>query len=547
MEKTQELKGLLVDMLKWFHNFCKENSLRYYIVGGTMLGAARHKGFIPWDDDIDVAMPDADYKKLAELLKDAEGRYVLETPDSSANDYFYSFSKLYDTQTTLVENTKYQVKRGIYLDIFPLVGMGNTEEEGLKKFKNIEKTNNLLISKVTGLRKGRSFLKNAVVALFRFVPLNEKKLLKKLVNSYFENSWDDCLWGGNPVGAWRFKEIMPTEIMGNPTIYTFEGTEVYGVEKYDEYLTHLYGNWRELPPEEKRVSHHDYVYCNLHEGYMNNQKSTEKESFEILCVTMHQKDFSKIKEMNIHSDVVYANQCDKTAYEEYVFENHTAKMISTSTRGVGINRNLALMYASADICLFADDDVTYNDNLQQQVLSEFENCPDADVIIFHLASNHPLRKPPKYSETKKWPKYAGTPWGAVRIAFRLKSIRKSNAWFTTLLGGGCIFPSGEDSMWLKALRKAGLTFYVSKETIGTVSYEESSWFSGFDEKYYYGVGACNAAINLKNADLKYLLTAVRTRNKGDLSIQEKLKWMRNGKKGYEEMLSFEDYKNKYIK
>ncbi len=267
MDKTQELKKLLVDMLCWFHDFCVKNNLRYYIVGGTMLGAVRHQGFIPWDDDIDIAMPDTDYKKLSELLKDAQGRYVLETPDSSAKDFFYSFSKIYDTHTTLVENTKYKVKRGIYLDIFPLVGMGNTKEESFENFKSIEKINNLLISKVTGIRKGRSFLKNAVVALFRVIPLNEKKLLKKLVNRYFEKSYDDSLWVGNPVGAWRFKEIMPKEIIGKPTLYKFEGTEVFGVEKYDEYLTQLYGNWRELPPEEKRVSHHDYVYCNLHEGY----------------------------------------------------------------------------------------------------------------------------------------------------------------------------------------------------------------------------------------------------------------------------------------
>lgn len=267
MEKTQELKSLLVDMLAWFHNFCEENNLRYYIVGGTMLGAVRHQGFIPWDDDVDVAMPDSDYKKLAELLTGAEGRYVLETPETPEKDYFYSFSKIYDTKTTLIENSKYKIKRGIYIDVFPLVGMGNTEEESLINFKKIEKINNLLISKVTGIRKGRSFLKNAIVAVFKFVPLNEKKLLNKVVSAYFTEKWDDCTRGGNPVGAWRFKEIMPREIMGTPTLYNFEGLCVYGAEQYDKYLTHLYGDWQKLPPEEKRVSHHDYLYCNLHKGY----------------------------------------------------------------------------------------------------------------------------------------------------------------------------------------------------------------------------------------------------------------------------------------
>ncbi len=263
-------------------------------------------------------------------------------------------------------------------------------------------------------------------------------------------------------------------------------------------------------------------------------------TFEILCTTMHQTDFSKIKEMNIKSNVVFANQCDHTSYEEMDFDGHTAKMISTTTRGVGKNRNLSLIYASADICLFADDDVVYDDDAEQKILSEFEKNPDADVMIFHFESNHPTRKPPKYNETKKWVS-AKNPWGAVRIAFRLSAVRKANVWFTTLFGGGCIFPSGEDSIWLKSARKAGLTFYVSKETIGKVSYENSSWFTGYDEKYFYGVGACYQAINPKTAVLKRVLRVYSERSRGSLSPKQKLQWMKNGAKGYQRNISYEEF------
>lgn len=265
-------------------------------------------------------------------------------------------------------------------------------------------------------------------------------------------------------------------------------------------------------------------------------------TFEILCVTMHQNDFSKLKEMNVHSDIVYANQCDHTSYEEIEFEGHTAKMISTATRGVGKNRNLSLLYATADICLFADDDVTYNDDAAERVLSEFEAHPDADVMIFHFDSDHPTRKPPKYPKTKKW-RSKRNPWGAVRIAFRLSSVKKANLWFTTLFGGGCTFPSGEDSIWLRAARRAGLTFYVSKETIGQVSYETSSWFTGYDEKYYYGVGACYEALNPKTASLKALRRVYSERNRSSLSKKQKLRWIKNGRNGYKKMLSFNDYTN----
>ena len=259
--------------------------------------------------------------------------------------------------------------------------------------------------------------------------------------------------------------------------------------------------------------------------------------FEILCVTMHQKDFSKIEQMNIQSDVVFANQADRTSFEEKEFDGHLARMITTDTRGVGVNRNLALIYAKGEICLFADDDVTYNDDVEERVLAEFEAHPDADVIIFHLDTDSD-RKQIKYNETKKCSRFCKMPWGGVRIAVRLNSIRKANVWFTTLFGGGCIFPSGEDSMWLTDARKKGLTFYVSKETIGSVSFETSTWFSGADEKFYYGKGAFYQALHPKTKYMWMLYLAFRTLKGGDLTLFEKIKFMKLGSKGYKEMNPF---------
>ena len=262
--------------------------------------------------------------------------------------------------------------------------------------------------------------------------------------------------------------------------------------------------------------------------------------FEILCVTMHQKDFSKLKEMNIHSDVVFANQADRTAMEELAFEGHTARMITTDTRGVGINRNLTLMYARGEICLFADDDVTYDDDMEQRVLAEFDAHPDADVIIFHLDTDSD-RKQIRYSKTKKCSRFGRSPWGAVRIAFRLNAVRKANLWFTTMFGGGCVFPSGEDSMWILQARRKGLTFYVSKETIGRVSFETSTWFTGYDEKLFFGKGAFYRAMRPKTFGLWILYTLLLTRNLGDLSVAEKIKWMKAGKTGYEKLESYHEY------
>ena len=261
--------------------------------------------------------------------------------------------------------------------------------------------------------------------------------------------------------------------------------------------------------------------------------------FEILCVTMHQTDFSKLKEMNIHSDVVFANQAGSTSYEELSFEGHTAKMITTATRGVGINRNLALTYASADICLFADDDVTYVDDVEKIVLAEFDAHPDADVFIFNLDTDG-ARKQIKYAKTKRCGRFSRMPWGAVRIAVRTSAVRKANLWFTTLFGGGCLFPSGEDSMWLADAKRKGLTFYVSDKTIGKVSFEDSSWFSGYNEKFFFAKGAFYAAVHPRTVWGWKRYFAYRTKGMSKMPFGEKMKWMKLGQRGYREMKSYEE-------
>ena len=268
-------------------------------------------------------------------------------------------------------------------------------------------------------------------------------------------------------------------------------------------------------------------------------------NLEVLCVTMHQNDFSKIKEMNINCDVVFANQADDNRYEECEFGGHKAKMITTSTRGVGKNRNIALLCATAPYCILADDDVVYYDDMEDIVLGEFKAHPDADVIFFHFDSDDPVRKLSEYKKTKRWSRFRSLPFGGIRIAFKLEAIKKANVWFTTLFGGGCIFPSGEDSIFLTDLRKAGLKFYVSKETIGKVSFATSTWYSGADEKYYYGKGAFYEATRSTFKYFWMLYMAIKTYNRKEVKFFDKIKWMINGSKGYKKLLSYDEFSEQY--
>ena len=265
-----ELQRRLIDILSWFHKFCKKNDLKYFVLGGTMLGAMRHEGFIPWDDDIDVGMPRNECEKLISLMGDDvfDEKFVLEHPLKN-KDYIYPFCKIYDKTTTLVENAKKKIKRGIYIDVFPLDGIGNEKNEVHDNYKVINKLNMLLTLNIAGFRKGRKWYKNLGVALFRLIPMNTDKIIKNLIQECSKYPYDDYTYCGNLVGNWGEREIVPREVMGEPRLYKFENIEVYGAEKADEYLTSLYGDWRKLPPKEKQVTHHDFVSLDLNKSYMS--------------------------------------------------------------------------------------------------------------------------------------------------------------------------------------------------------------------------------------------------------------------------------------
>lgn len=265
------LQKRLVDILKWFHEFCESNDLKYYVLGGTLLGAIRHKGFIPWDDDIDVGIPRDDYDRLKKIMENANGRYILETPESKKKDFVYSYCKLYDTETTLVENTRYKTKRGIYLDIFPLDGIGNTLEESKVNFKKIDRINNIISTKTCALSKRRKLYKNLAIIASRCVPrfiINWKKQIEKVNDICKSRPYNDYKYVGNLLGNWHEKEIAKREWFGTPKLIDFENIKIYAPSNYDAYLTNVYGNYMVPPPIEKQKTHHDYIFIDLNKSYI---------------------------------------------------------------------------------------------------------------------------------------------------------------------------------------------------------------------------------------------------------------------------------------
>lgn len=268
-----DLQKKLLDMMSWFHNYCTENGLTYYALGGTALGAVRHNGFIPWDDDIDIGMPRCDYEKLRKMGDEISqiSKFRVEFP-LDKKDFVYAYAKLYDTETTLVENTRYNTKRGIFIDIFPLDGMGDSKEGALEHFHKIEKKNNLLHTRVCALRKGRKWYKNLAIIFSRCIPdfvIDAQKIKMEIDKLGASISFEDSKYVANCFGAWREKEIHERKIYGAPTLCKFEDSEIYIQEDADAYLTGLYGDYMKLPPVEKRVTHHDYISIDLNKSYLD--------------------------------------------------------------------------------------------------------------------------------------------------------------------------------------------------------------------------------------------------------------------------------------
>lgn len=265
------LQSKLIDMLKWFDQFCRDNNLKYYSVGGTLLGAIRHHGFIPWDDDVDVAMPREDYNRLAMIMgQKVFEHYILETQNTNAEDYCYPYYKLYDVDTTLIEHYRQPLIRGIFLDIFPLDGVGMEKKDGINWYRKINRLYSFYLTRVTAKRKGRSFYKNLAINISQMIPesiVNNVELRKKLDNMCQKYSFVESEWGGNLLGNWGEKEIVPLKLFGTPMPYQFEDMMLFGPEDYDGYLSCIYGDWKKLPPVEKRISHHDFLELNLKVGY----------------------------------------------------------------------------------------------------------------------------------------------------------------------------------------------------------------------------------------------------------------------------------------
>ena len=235
---------------------------------------------------------------------------------------------------------------------------------------------------------------------------------------------------------------------------------------------------------------------------------------EVLCVTMHQHGFEKLKQMNLSSDVVFANQSDFTGYDEMSVGPFKARMISTQTRGVGRNRNLALLYAQGDILLFADDDVCYADGYRDAVLEAYKKRPDADMIIFSMditESGKVIRK--VTAPEKRLHVWNSMRYGTYVMSIRRTSFERANLWFSVLFGGGTEHGHGEDTLFLAEAFRKKLKVYGSSACLGVCAKDQSTCFHGYDARYFFDFGWLYALLFGPMAELAALRFCIKSNKK----------------------------------
>mgnify|MGYP000852640283 CR=1 FL=1 len=254
-------------------------------------------------------------------------------------------------------------------------------------------------------------------------------------------------------------------------------------------------------------------------------------NLQVLISTMHQKDYSLLKRMNIDSDAVVINQCDEDFFYNLNIDNHRIMWINSKERGLSRSRNMALINANADICLLADDDLEYVSDYRKIIINQFELNPDADIIAFQVEGIEERFK--KYTnKPRKISFLTSMKISSVEIAFRLDKIKKADLKFNVLFGAGSKYYMGEENIFLSDCLRKGLNIVPIK--IAYVHIGESTWFNGYDEDYFINRGAVFTAMSYKLSIPLIVQFAVRKVQlyKNRFNIFQVINYMLEGRKRY---------------
>ena len=260
----EEVHQVLYDILVDIHEFCVKNNIKYSLSGGSLLGAVRHNGIIPWDDDIDIQMSRPEYERFIHTYKSERGYQLFSRELVGCEDVGIAFARVCEMNRTYVDTGLFPWKKestGLWIDILPIDGAPSDEKIARKKIRKM-----YLYWRITLVaRASHPISFSSAKGIYIKIRLVTKKCLSCFVPSDFilryikmcqEYDYDKNLYIANySTMQYKFREWQPKSSMGSFVLHKFEKGEFYIMEDYNTSLSHLYGNYMELPPEEKRVAH----------------------------------------------------------------------------------------------------------------------------------------------------------------------------------------------------------------------------------------------------------------------------------------------------
>ena len=224
---------------------------------------------------------------------------------------------------------------------------------------------------------------------------------------------------------------------------------------------------------------------------------------QLLIATMNLTDIIGLcDEMHIASDALIINQSDRVNYECVFYHGYKVECYTFSERGLSRSRNNALLRCTGDILCIADDDMTYTDTYRDDIIGEFKKHPEADAIVFNVDSTEKSRSGKHINKFDRVNRIESREYGSVHIAFKRNKILLNNVYFNTLFCSGADYSCGEDTIFLKELLDKGMHLYKSPVKIATVDMSQSTWFNGYNRKYFFDKGALIAYLY---PHIKYLI------------------------------------------
>lgn len=257
---VDEVRRVQLAILDSIHRFCEGRGLAYFLTGGTLLGAVRHGGYIPWDDDIDVAMPRADYERFVGGYVDEANPHLAVLSMQVNPDYYLPFAKVVDLRTVLEEEVDRAPAIGVYVDVFPVDNLSDEYGRAVQLFRAVCRRRWLLLAKNLVPARHRHWTKNValLVAKALLAPIPRRRVLESIdrLSRRYESTRPTRYAGVACFGTYGLGEIVESDVFARRVLCRFEGGEYYMPAGYDRLLRGLYGDYMTLPPPCERVSHH---------------------------------------------------------------------------------------------------------------------------------------------------------------------------------------------------------------------------------------------------------------------------------------------------